>query len=912
MSGAYAAARATLDLREAPPRGPRSWWTGWRLALQMARRDVRRDRGRSWFVWLMIAVPVALIAASQVLIASYDLSPAERAALDTGGHQARIRWISGPFEPQLNGLGQVTPGDDQEPTKERLLPGWGESLDAKQRAVARFLGRPVAPVTSSSVEFGVSGQPVSLLGVATRTPEAAGLVRLTNGRLPETPSETLVTPRGVRTGLPVSGPITLTFGSSTLRYTVVGTAEAQLLGLHDLIAPLEPFNDELSFVVLGDRPVTWDDAERLAGFGFQTTSLAIIARPPSPLPSPGPGFGIGDVALVVGLLEVALLVGPAFAIGAARQRRSLALAALSGANPRQLRRMALGQALLLGSAAAVAGTLTGTAAAIAVWPALTSDRAEIHGPLDVPIGHLALLLTLGVLTALGSALVSARGLGRLTLVTALNGTARSGSPGRRAAAAGVVLLGMGIIAAWWPLGRMGDQSSSIGLVWLAGCVAALAGLLLITPMLIGTLARLCRSAPATLRVALRDLGRHRGRATAVVASVAGGVLLLTVAWTVLISGDADSARRYVPDTRAGQGSVAYSTWSADGLAALEAKVHAVEPRLRTTRVAGVRVVKPGRDGETLDLAVLRRGCTAPELIAELRSPGGVRPDCRAMIGYTRWGVLVASTEDLVRLFRLDADHAEALSRGRLLVNTEPVSGPGGTTVNEIRDAHLHMAYLDYERGDTPRTVRIPATAITTEVVGRGVPPTRYSVLASTAAAEALGWSVEAWQVLVDDPDGPIDPAIEQRLRDALAAPGVDFTVERGFTPSPQPVLWLVAGTLALLAVIGAAMSTILAAAEQRPFLATFAAVGASPRLARRLAMTQAAVLALLATGLGSVLGLILGAPAGLVVTGWNGDEPIVVLPWLAAGLFVVGVPLVAGAVAAVATPIRPTIGRRVG
>ena len=52
-------------------------------------------------------------------------------------------------------------------------------------------------------------------------------------------------------------------------------------------------------------------------------------------------------------------------------------------------------------------------------------------------------------------------------------------------------------------------------------------------------------------------------------------------------------------------------------------------------------------------------------------------------------------------------------------------------------------------------------------------------------------------------------------------------------------------------------------------------------------------------------------PAGLVLTGWNGGEPIVVVPWVAAGLFVVAVPLIAGAVAAVATPARHPIGRRV-
>lgn len=119
------------------------------------------------------------------------------------------------------------------------------------------------------------------------------------------------------------------------------------------------------------------------------------------------------------------------------------------------------------------------------------------------------------------------------------------------------------------------------------------------------------------------------------------------------------------------------------------------------------------------------------------------------------------------------------------------------------------------------------------------------------------------------------------------------------------MLWLIAGTLALLAVIGAAMSTILAAAELRPFLATFAAVGAPPTLTRRLAIAQATVLGLLASGLGALLGMAVGAPIGIISTSWSGEEPVVALPWLTAGLFVVAVPLVAGAVAAISTSAKP-------
>ncbi|MFT4226660.1 hypothetical protein, partial [Micropruina sp.] len=294
----------------------RSWWTGWRLALRMARRDVRRDRGRSWFVWLMVAVPVAVIAASQVLVASFELSPREWTALATGGNQARIDWTGHRFEPELNSYGQVV-GDDPTPAEAPALPGWGKTLASRQAAVARFLNRPVATVTWSTPTFGVAELGLMMVGADPRDPSMSGVIRLTEGRLPASPHEVLVTAHGVRSGLPTSGDVPLTLGGTAAGYTVVGRADLELLGSYDLIGYPQPVHDELGFLVPGDRPVTWDDATRLARYGFQTTSLDVVAHPPRPLPTSGPGFGVGEVALVVGLVEVALLVGPAFAIGAA-------------------------------------------------------------------------------------------------------------------------------------------------------------------------------------------------------------------------------------------------------------------------------------------------------------------------------------------------------------------------------------------------------------------------------------------------------------------------------------------------------------------------------------------------------------------------------------------------------------------
>ena len=115
-------------------------------------------------------------------------------------------------------------------------------------------------------------------------------------------------------------------------------------------------------------PVSWQDVQRLNEYGLRVTSRQVLLDPPSvdELPAEIRDFAVGDanqVNLVIGLgaamllVITALLVGPAFAVSATRQRRTLALAASNGASTPVLRRTVLAQALVLGGASAVLGTV---------------------------------------------------------------------------------------------------------------------------------------------------------------------------------------------------------------------------------------------------------------------------------------------------------------------------------------------------------------------------------------------------------------------------------------------------------------------------------------------------------------------------------------------------------------------------
>jgi putative ABC transport system permease protein len=62
---------------------------------------------------------------------------------------------------------------------------------------------------------------------------------------------------------------------------------------------------------------------------------------------------------VMALIEVVLLAGPAFAVGARRQSRNLALISANGGTPTQSRRVILGSAVVIGAGAASAGVVLG-------------------------------------------------------------------------------------------------------------------------------------------------------------------------------------------------------------------------------------------------------------------------------------------------------------------------------------------------------------------------------------------------------------------------------------------------------------------------------------------------------------------------------------------------------------------------
>jgi FtsX-like permease family len=170
------------------------------------------------------------------------------------------------------------------------------------------------------------------------------------------------------------------------------------------------------------------------------------------------------------------------------------------------------------------------------------------------------------------------------------------------------------------------------------------------------------------------------------------------------------------------------------------------------------------------------------------------------------------------------------------------------------------------------------------------------VLMTRATVESLGLISAALAVMAKTSRVPTE-AEQDRLQASIGGE-VGVWVERGPQSHPAAllVLAIVAGVIALGA---AAIATGLCAADRHADLVILAAVGASPRMRRMLALSQSGLIA----GLGSLLGTAAGLGAAMAVlmalyqryaATWPAPAPYpITMPWLNVGIALVIVPVAA-------------------
>ena len=925
------------------------WVASWRVALRMARRDLRRHKGRSILVFLMVAIPVGLLAGAAALGATEQADGADLTTARMGSGQALVQGpeanrVFQSADPNSGGMGSND-------TPATAIPGFSAgdaSATDNAKALGSLVGGTAVPVADTELRY-VKGERrirVKVLVVDPRIADLGPKAHLLTGRWGTGPAEVVVTPAGERSGLPRSGQVTLSAGGRERSVTVVGTATAlsEWGGMPDLVVPSMPADaasgawGPSGWIVTGSGPVSWQEVQRLNTYGLTVSSRAVLADPPpaSELPQElqQQSSFTQDTARMVAVtggvmlfILTTLLVGPAFAVSAARQRRTLALAATNGAEVRQLRRTVLAQAVVLGVISALGGVLLGMGLVrVGLWSWVrTHPSSSFAGlPFDVPWTAMAILVPCAVLSAVVAALLPSLRLGRLDVIGVMRGQSVSPRLNRVLPVVGVLAAVGGAlvtISGARPGMPGGDFRVAIGAVGLA------LGVLLVIPALLVLFGRLAACLPVAPRMATRDAARHRSRSTPTVAAILAGVTALTAFSIGLASDTEQQLAQYVPQALPGEGVV--HTGDAETRLGVAAVLKDLGNGVQQTPFSVVRGADdpfwgpptPGAATKPHQFVVaLPTGCTVAASIIQNT------PDARCTALGTHAsdngliGVLPAT--QIAGRLHLDDAQRQVVERGGIVVAVPSLATlPSMTMVTGtfVLDQNTYAATQVEEQGRSS----LPVVAVASANRGSGALPDQTGAFVTPQTAERLGWPVQQQAVLLRAADGgAIDRATQKDLDERIGDQG-NVYVERGFQRYDQTVMRVMFAIAAFLILVVTLISTALSMAEQQPDLGTFAAVGATRRTRRALAASQAVVVGFVGAVLGVAVGLVPGIAISYPLTAQSGSiDPVtghetapvhfLSIPWLPLALVVVGVPLFAGLLAAAAIRTAPAMTRRAG
>ncbi|MFE2408358.1 ABC transporter permease [Kitasatospora sp. NPDC059408] len=257
----------------------------------------------------------------------------------------------------------------------------------------------------------------------------------------------------------------------------------------------------------------------------------------------------------VALFVSCFLIANTFGMLVAQRTREVGLLRAIGASRRQVGRLVLAEAFLVGPA----GSLVGVAAGVGVGEVLRPIAGDLGkgGPLptgdalSLPAYALLVPLATGVLTTVVAAWLPARRAGRIAPLAALRvaeAPLREGA-GRRRVLAGVVLAAGG--AAGLLSGASSDRIQEGAPVLALGAVLAAGSLLAFMPTLVGPLLAVVRPllgrAGIGARLAEGNSARNPRRVSAPAASLVVGVSLVTTLTVVAAGGlaAADAAGAHV-------------------------------------------------------------------------------------------------------------------------------------------------------------------------------------------------------------------------------------------------------------------------------------------------------------------------------------------------------------------------------
>ncbi len=601
--------------------------------------------------------------------------------------------------------------------------------------------------------------------------------------------------------------------------------------------------------------------------------------------------GLLSVATIIGFVVIVLLAGAAFAAGARRMQRDLALVSVTGGSPQQLRLMVLGEGLVLGVCAAMLGfvvalgTFIGIRASSAELIGMRLDRAIV---ISWPVLGVALV---SVVASVAAAWFSARRVAGMKPTVAVHGDSRTGS--RRAYvpklatfafAVGLVgsvvtlvgidrlraLAGLDFSSPWLWSVHSEDQSKSA-----AFFVLMLLGLVALVPQLLALLAQHCGSLPLLPRLALRDAARSRHRSAPVVAAVLAVTTMGVGALIVAAGFDTQRKGDFLASTPAGMVAASlngFSSPEAQGQVptALAHLRQAVSPTAEyLVRGTGVEIINEC-DSDAGMCSTSPVSVADPTMIMRLAAVGANETTLRQHLD--AGGVVVFDTSKSTakdRTFDGFGTYPARMTNGQVRAFENDLDPRTAATANLpvlVLEPREDTQMITMVFGSDRAVAAVPMPSIE--------PPISASDL---TAVYTIGYPMTNSQI--------------EGMNSALAPYQLEVDAHGTFVPKAHGIAVAIAVLAGLIAVLATSAAAALAIVEQRADMAILRAMGTSPRRQRQLASIQSALLATLGVGLGIALGIYIGASAT------NGTWFPVVIPWDQIAAIGIGVPLLAAAVA---------------
>jgi putative ABC transport system permease protein len=328
-----------------------------------------------------------------------------------------------------------------------------------------------------------------------------------------------------------------------------GVAVASVYAFPSSISGIAPADDlvNTAFYLVSPTPVNWETVIKFNHYGVGVLSQNVLLAPPpnSQVPLYQAGFEppsgsplLGQLASIATMfpivfVPIAILAGSAFAFGARRQARTLAILSSLGARKKYLRFITVANGIWLGLIGGIVGVALGIGASVLALSSISDGSAVSYPGFHVPWAALALVVL--VATAIGAlvSLLPAITASKVDVLGTLRGSRQVAAIKPRTGVAGLVLAALGITVIVLGSALLGGYAKQAGdngevnptvlqllqLLPMVGAVVLLIGLLLTTGWILKGIRAMTAQFGTSARYASNDLIHNRKRFQPVIASV---------------------------------------------------------------------------------------------------------------------------------------------------------------------------------------------------------------------------------------------------------------------------------------------------------------------------------------------------------------------------------------------------------